>query len=617
MKKLNRMFAGALGVLGLSFSLAVHPVWSGSDSENERLVTLLATNDIHGWVEPRPQNDGSKRGGFAWWSGVIKAIRDGLQTRYGDRAGVLVLDSGDQFQGTLISNYTEGKLVFDLMSQMGYDAVVPGNHDYDFGPKGWLDDLVVEGRTEDNPRGVIERLAKDASFPLLSANTYLRNSLVDDRGNPVEPNESGRNVNWEKAKRPSFLKPYTLKTVADIRVALIGLDNVATPKITVPENVSDLYFRDPISTYLEVRAELSGKADAFVIMIHDGDAMNDTHATDMLKDLIKAGKDTFKDGARLVDAVLAGHTHMINRTEVSEVPLIQSGWGMDRFGRVDLVFEKRGKDVTFKRMKSYAGAALFFEACDKHVKSFCETEDQVPHYEMQKAVPDEAVQKVIKAAEKDIEPLAKRLLGEAKTAMTRDRVKESPLVNVLTDEMREMAKADIAFINTGGVRDNISAGEIYYEDLFRVFPFSNHGVKIGPMTFNKIMKLLVRAAQSCGGHSVLMQSGLKVHFASDCTGRNEDRSDQDAKILKVETAAGDVLYDVETGGYKIDEKKGFMVATLDFLVAGGSGYDGFKGVDLVQDYGVLREAMTEKFLKSPVLWTSEGMESRWIRSERK
>ena len=76
-------------------------------------LILLQTNDIHGGVEPVVQSDGSKVGGTSIFGGIVKATKAGVQAEYGEDGGVLVLDDGDQFQGTLISNYNEGSLAFD------------------------------------------------------------------------------------------------------------------------------------------------------------------------------------------------------------------------------------------------------------------------------------------------------------------------------------------------------------------------------------------------------------------------------------------------------------------------------------------------------------------------
>src|SRR5262245_57197508 len=85
-------------------------------------LTILGTNDIHGGIEPSETQAGDKMGGLAFYAGVVSAIRKGVQARAGDHGGVLVVDAGDQFQGTLLSNFDEGKLIFSSMNEIGYDA---------------------------------------------------------------------------------------------------------------------------------------------------------------------------------------------------------------------------------------------------------------------------------------------------------------------------------------------------------------------------------------------------------------------------------------------------------------------------------------------------------------
>ena len=152
-------------------------------------ITILATNDIHGGIEPTTGSDGTVVGGLAALSGVVKAIRAGLKNKLGERGGVLVVDAGDQFQGTLISNHNEGQLVFKAMSHVGYDVAIAGNHAYDFGPAGWLED---EPNTPDqDPRGALKAALTYANFPLISANTFLRSSLRDATGNQVQVDQQG------------------------------------------------------------------------------------------------------------------------------------------------------------------------------------------------------------------------------------------------------------------------------------------------------------------------------------------------------------------------------------------------------------------------------------------
>src|SRR5262245_25219802 len=229
-------------------------------------VTILATNDIHGGSEPNRLKDGTVEG---------------------------------------------------AMSQAGYDVAITGNHDYDFGPVGWLEDEVTPTTADQDPRGALKAALSSAQFPLISSNTFLRSSLRDALGNQVQVEQQGCDpiveagqtppaIDWTKAASPDFLKPYLVKEVGGVRVAVIGIDNMFTPTTTTPANVSDLCFEREADAYLRVRAQLDGQADVFVLLIHDGNTDRTKELSTLVETLMSSSRPTH--GA-VVDAVISGHTH--------------------------------------------------------------------------------------------------------------------------------------------------------------------------------------------------------------------------------------------------------------------------------------------------------------------
>ena len=79
-------------------------------------ITLVGTNDTHGWLEPRvttlPSGATFEGGGSAVLAGYVKLLRED------NPGGVLLLDAGDLFQGTLVANVTEGKAVIDAFDRL-------------------------------------------------------------------------------------------------------------------------------------------------------------------------------------------------------------------------------------------------------------------------------------------------------------------------------------------------------------------------------------------------------------------------------------------------------------------------------------------------------------------
>jgi len=597
--------------------------------KNERLITILGTNDIHGGVEAEVNRDGKLQGGLQNWAGIAKAIREGLTKKYEDRVGVLTVDAGDQFQGTLLSNYDEGELVFSAMNEVGYDAVIPGNHDYDFGPLGWE---VDQSDVKSKRREAFEKIIKLAKFPLLSANTFLTASLVNQQGKKIEVKNdscapSGRSkIDWSKAETLKFLKPYRIVNVADVRVALIGIDNPHTPGTTTFDNVEDLCFGEEIEHYVRVREELEGQADVFVLIIHQGNAKTDKDLNPIMEKLTKP--------KHLVDVVISGHTHFYYNEKFDGVPAIQSGSGGSSFGRVDLVWDTDKKALVPSKTRAAAGVKIFEKECDANLSKyfsddFCVVKGDEVRYEGVAFTPNKKVAKLIKDARVKIKPLADQHLGHAHVELTRDRIRESPLANAMTDAFREASvekmknlekknlvtakeakRPVVAALNTGGIRDSLKAGDITYEKFFKVFPFSNHAVMVGPMTVEKVILLLDRSIKTCGSYGALMQSGLRVQFRRDCSHAEEtDGKDPKAKLIKVETVDGKLIFD-DKDGIAADAPSHLTVATLDFLSVGGSGFTEFKGETVFDDLGLMRNVLVDKFKAEPADLKG-GIDSRW------
>ena len=100
-------------------------------------AVLLFTTDVHCGV--------SEGLGYAGVAGVKAALEEAGKD-------VLLIDVGDAIQGAPLGSLSEGEYVTRIMNEMGYDAAVPGNHEFDYGMARFLE------------------LAESASFPYVSAN---------------------------------------------------------------------------------------------------------------------------------------------------------------------------------------------------------------------------------------------------------------------------------------------------------------------------------------------------------------------------------------------------------------------------------------------------------------
>src|SRR5260370_23959599 len=107
-------------------------------------LTIVGTNDLHGWIGGLPT--------FAGYLSILRADNPG---------GTLLLDAGDLFQGTLASNLTEGQVVVDVFNALGYQAASLGNHEFDYGPVGPVSVANAPGL---DPFGALKERMKQAHF---------------------------------------------------------------------------------------------------------------------------------------------------------------------------------------------------------------------------------------------------------------------------------------------------------------------------------------------------------------------------------------------------------------------------------------------------------------------
>src|SRR4030042_1094629 len=157
-------------------------------------LKILYVNDFHGFAEPyKPTGSDAPLGGIAYLAGAVDRARG--------KTPSLLLAAGDMIQGNAWANFSRGKSSIEVMNAMKFDAMVVGNHEFDFGPK------------------VLKERMAQARFPVLGANV----------------------------KGLAALKPYVIKNLRGVRVAIIGVVTQETPIATHPRNVVGLTFSTPES----------------------------------------------------------------------------------------------------------------------------------------------------------------------------------------------------------------------------------------------------------------------------------------------------------------------------------------------------------------------------------
>jgi 2',3'-cyclic-nucleotide 2'-phosphodiesterase / 3'-nucleotidase / 5'-nucleotidase len=285
MRRDNREDAHAVGVT------ATHPRDSAAvlAARPAPRLRILSTNDLHGALEPRPDASGRRRGGAAYLATALERAREGCVS---PACETILLDGGDEFQGTPASNLAFGRPIVQLFNRLGYAAGAVGNHEFDWG--------------QDSLRARMH----EAHYALLAANVRYAD---------------GRDVPW--------IRDDTLVTRGALKVGVIGVATVVTPSTTKASNVADLRFVDPVPIVDSLTRRLRARgADYVVVVAHAGAFCDRDGAASCNGEIIDFARALHEP----VDAIVSGHTHSLVDATVNGIPVVQSRSSGTAFGVIDL-----------------------------------------------------------------------------------------------------------------------------------------------------------------------------------------------------------------------------------------------------------------------------------------
>lgn len=278
-----------LSILFLLFISACGTTSSSSVTNNQPiLIDIFSINDLHGELSEKTPSI----------SQISQAYESSKNVK-------VLLSAGDSFQGTTVSNITQGKAVVRVMNQMKFDAMTIGNHEFDWG----IDKISAfrDGNIENG----------EANFPILAANIFNKstNTLIDK------------------------VVPYTILEKQGIKIGVIGIIGENLESSIATNMVKDYEFKDSlpiiVSTVKKLRNE--EKVDIVIVNAHDdGSQINNSIAA-------------FDQEAK-VDAVINGHAHRvksgkISRSSGANLPYVQSASSGKYYGKITLQYNSTTKSV--------------------------------------------------------------------------------------------------------------------------------------------------------------------------------------------------------------------------------------------------------------------------------
>ena len=435
---------------------------------------------------------------------------------------VLLVDNGDAIQGGPIGTLSKGEYIIDIMNALGYDVATIGNHEFDYG----MDQFMF--------------LKDKAEFPYVSAN------FCDLEGNPV-------------------LDAYVIKEVGDYKIAFVGASTPETFTKSTPT-----YFQDGEGNYIysfsqgeegkklyaavqaAVDAATAEGADYVIVLSHLGiDAVSVPYTS---SDLIV--------NTTGIDVVLDGHSHSVIPQEVvlnaagEEVLLSSTGTKTENLGA--LVFNEDGTFST-----------------KLHTESLFKDEEAQAYIDSVKALYEETLNEVVASTEVEL------TIKDPATGERAVRSAETNLGDLCADAYRATMGADIAFVNGGGVRANIEAGEITYGEILNVHPFGNSACLV-EASGQEILDALEMGARAVPGENggFLQVSGLSYEI--DASIPTSVVLDEEESFVEVagERRVKNVLVD----GEPIDPAATYKLASHNYMLkSGGDGFTMFKDNTLLLD----------------------------------
>lgn len=411
-----------LSVTSLAGCNAGDPVPAAAEPGGDTTVTLLFTNDVESAYDPIPAfwlDEITTIGGVAEITTLIETIRR-------DEPNVFLFDSGDIFTGAL-AKLTEGKLAFELMITMGYDAMAIGNHEFEYGVEifGW----------EKNR----------APFPVLGANFFYK-----DTDHP-------------------YAQAHTIIERDGVRIGVVGIMGTDAVSAIIPSMIAALDVVDPVEPVQRSIDELRDEVDLIVLLTHQGktapmqtDAESDPRLQrDIDADIALAG------ALSGVDVLFAGHADA-----GTPEPVVHPDTGtliMQTYGQAThLGYLQLTLDCETGAIKSYDGKLIPVES--------------------DKLEPDPRIlAKLQQYRETHAEIMVK--VGTIEAPLIRRYIEESDMGNLYADIFVEASGADIAFIHSGSLRKDLPEGDIRLVDILDSYPFVD-AVHVKEMSGSQIRRAL-------------------------------------------------------------------------------------------------------------------------------
>jgi 2',3'-cyclic-nucleotide 2'-phosphodiesterase/3'-nucleotidase len=510
------------------------------------VVTVLATTDTHGFIYPYDYFTKQPAArGLAAVASLIREVRR-------ETPHVLLVDCGDTIQGSPLAGvyqagWREGATrapepMMLVMNEIGYDAMVVGNHEFNFGLKSF------------------SAARESARLPWLSANTETDGSL------------------------PAFA-PYLLKTVAGVKVAIIGITTAAIPQWEKPENILGLSWLAPEEGVRRALVALEAeKPDVVLVAVHGG-LGRDPDTGEVRANELPGENPAWQIAERFpqLAAVIYGHSHRREPgRRVGKVLLQQPRpWAME-LARLDLALERE----TGGRWRLASATSRLLPVTSDTPADARVLELARPYHE---------------AAERALDlPVAE---SPVELSGARGRFEDSALVDAIHAVQLHYARADVSFTSLFETRVTFRRGPVTRRELAALYLYDNelYAVEGDGRMVREALENATRFFRTCPDPSC--ESGPLVERT--IPGFNYDMAQGVEYEIDLTQPAGARVRKLRYRGAPLRDDQPLRIAINSYRAAGSAGYSMFRDArivwrsgrevrDLMAEYWSARKRLLEK-----------------------
>jgi 2',3'-cyclic-nucleotide 2'-phosphodiesterase/3'-nucleotidase len=488
-------------------------------------IALLATTDLHGNMLPydyftaRPATRG-----LAKIATLIRAAR-------AENPNTLLIDCGDTIQGTPLEAVYQHAVEWPVpsrhdpmmlaMNAIGYDVMVVGNHEFNFGLKN------------------MAMARSDARFPWISANIH------------GSPGDSLRAF----APGQAF-DPYFLKTIGGVKVAVVGVTTPLIPDWDAEEHYRGYQFEDGVEAVRRVVAELREREhpDVVIVAAHAGLDRNPNKESSATGDSRENMVYQIATDVKGIDAIVFGHTHdQVASLRVRDVLLMQpKNWGVS-LGRMDFVLENRKE-----------GGWKIVSKTSRLIPVTAET------------AADPKVVEIAKPYHEQAEAYLSNRVAESPVSLNARlaRVEDTAIIDAVQQVQLYYSKADVSFASSFNARASMPKGPVTVRQIAALYVYENQLYTIegtGKMV-REALENAARYFKSCTGDC---SQGPLIN--SEVFGYNYDMAEGVDYDIDLTQPPGNRIRNLRWHGQPLADAQPLRIAMNNYRAGGTAGYSMFRG----------------------------------------